>query len=249
MTNEDVLGLGILGGAVALILIFSILRNRFPAEFRHIEAFRALRKAIERAVEAGERVHLSLGTGSVIGPDSATAFAGLAILTSVARATSMSDRPAVVTTGDGAMAILAQDTLRTAYDEIGASDLYEPTAGRMIGPTPFSYAAGLPLILSTEQVSVHMLIGSFGAEGALAADFGERKDIFVIAGTEDVQSQALLYATASNPLIGEEIFAGGAYLDVGSMHIASLRAQDFLRFVLIVLILAGAILRTVGDFL
>jgi hypothetical protein len=249
MTNEDVLGLGILGGAIALILLFTILRERFPAEFRPIAAFQALQKAIERAVEAGERIHFSLGTGSVIGPDSAPAFAGLAMLTSVARATSMSDRPAVVTTGDGAMAILAQDTLRTAYDEIGASELYEPTAGRMIGPTPFSYVAGLPLILGTEQVSVHILCGSFGAEGALAADFGERRDIFVIAGTEDVQSQALLYATASNPLIGEEVFAGGAYLEVGAMHGASLRAQDFLRFAIIILIVIGVVLRTVGDFL
>jgi hypothetical protein len=245
--STNLIGFGALLLLGGLILVFAALRKRWPVEFRPIQAFEALSKAVEQAVEAGERVHMSLGTGSVIGTDSAAAFAGLAVLNHVTRATSMSDRPAVVTAGDGAMAILARDTLRTSYDEVGARELYEPTAGRLLGPTPFSYVAGLPMVLGTEQVSVHMLNGFFGPEAALAADFGERVNAFVIAGTDDVQSQALLYATAEHPLVGEEVFATGAYLDVGPMHTASLRAQDVLRYVIIGVILVGVLLQTLGD--
>jgi hypothetical protein len=92
-----------------------------------------------------------------------------------------------------------------------------------------------------------MLNGSYGFEGGLAADFGERARVFVIGGTDDVQSQALLYTAAQHPLIGEEVFAGPAYLEVGTLHKASLRAQDVVRFALLVLILLGVIMTTIGD--
>lgn len=245
MSAEGLQGLLAVAAFVALMVGFALANHRWPVTLRRMPAFDELGRAIERAVEAGERVHLSLGTGSVIGPESAPALAGLAVLSRIARATSMSDRPVVVTTGDGAIAILARDTLRTTYEEGGAGELYEPTSGRLLGPTPFSYAAGLPSVLRNEQVAVHMLNGSFGFEAGLATDFGERQRNFVIAGTDDVQSQALLYAVAQHPLIGEEVFAGPAYLEAGPLHKASLRAQDALRFILLALIVLGVVFETV----
>jgi hypothetical protein len=142
--------------------------------------------------------------------------------------------------------LLAQDTLRAAYDRARASERFQPISGRMLGPTPFTYIASLPILIETEDVSVHLLAGSFGAEGGLAADFGERRQAFVLAGTDDAQSQALLYVTAEYPLIGEEVFAGGAYLKVGPFHLASLRTQDMVRTLIVVLILIGTILSTLG---
>src|SRR3972149_4178711 len=87
-------------GFLALILGLAAVGRRWPADLRPMAGFEALRLAIERAVEAGERVHVSLGTGSVIGPESAPAMVGLAMLGRVAAATAMSDKPVVVTTGD-----------------------------------------------------------------------------------------------------------------------------------------------------
>ena len=247
MSAIDIWGLLLLFSFLGLMLGSAAISRRWPAHFRKISAFDSLSRAIERAVEAGERVHLSLGTGSVIGPESAPALAGLAALTRIARATSMSDRPVVVTAGDGAMAILARDTLRSSYGEVGASELYDPTSGRLLGPTPFSYVAGLPSMLDNEDVSVHMLSGFYGFEAGLAAEFGERARAFVIGGTNEVQSQALLYVSVQNPLLGEEVFASGAYLGAGQMHSASLRAQDIIRIGLIVLILLGVIAATLED--
>lgn len=249
MTIVNMLGVAVLLLFSVLLILFGLFGKRWPVLFRRIRAFEALEREMERSVETGDRVHLSLGTGSVIGSDSAPAFVGLSILTRIARTTALSDRPVVVTTGDGAMSILARDTLRTSYSEIGAIGKYEPTLARFLGPTPYSYVAGIPVLLNTDSVSVHMLNGAFGSEGALAAGFGEREGMFVVAGTEDVQSQALIYATAGNPLIGEEAFAGGAYMGVGGLHKASLRTQDFLRFLIIIIILIGVVLSTLGIIL
>jgi hypothetical protein len=212
-----------------------------------MKGFEELGKAVESSVESGERVHLSVGTGSLIGAESAPGLAGLALLDRVASATTMSDKPVVVSTGDGALAILAQDTLRSAYQRAGESRRFDAMAGRVIGLTPFSYAAALPLLVETEDISVHLLLGSFGAEGALSAHFGERKQAFVFGGTDDVPSQALLYATTDEPLIGEEVFAAGAYLNIGRLHRASLRAQDLLRWAIVIAIAAGTLFITLGG--
>ena len=166
----------------------------------------------------------------------------------IAEATTMSDRPVVATAGDGALAVLAQEALRGAYARTGAKEHYRSTTGRMLGPTPFSYAAALPVILSSEKVSVHLLAGSFGMEGALAAEMGERQRAFVLAGTDDVQTQALFFAAAQHSLLGEEVFTTGAYLQGTTMQRASLRLQDWLRLGLVVAILVGTALRTLGIF-
>ncbi len=246
MIEGSLLGLLLLLLFSGLMIGFTFFSDLWPLGLRRLRGYEDLGLALERAVEAGERVHLSLGTGSLIGLDSAPALAGLTVLAQIAASTAMSDKPVVVSTGDGAMAVLAQDTLQAAYRKVGAETSYHPISSRMLGPTPFSYTAGVPSLLSDEEVSVHVLTGSFGSEGALTADFGRRNQAFVLAGTDEVQSQALFYGTTDHPLIGEELFAGGAYLGVGEIHKASLRTQDIIRIVIMVIILIGTLLKTFG---
>jgi hypothetical protein len=56
----------------------------------------------------------------------------------------------------------------------------------------------------------------------------------------------VLYAAAQEPLIGEELFSVGAYLGAGSSHAASLTVQDILRWLLILFLLGGSVLKIVG---
>ncbi|MCJ7700108.1 MAG: hypothetical protein MUO62_00870, partial [Anaerolineales bacterium] len=62
----------------------------------------------------------------------------------------------------------------------------------------------------------------------------------------DIAAQSILYATADEPLIGEELYAGGAYVDAGPLHTASLRAQDVVRWLLVAVILVGILLNIFG---
>jgi hypothetical protein len=153
------------------------------------------------------------------------------------------------------LAILAQDTLKSAYRETGLIDQFEPTSSQLAGVTPFSYAAGGMEMVGDKKSSTNFLIGSFGAEVALLTDRSERSGNLTLAGTDNISAQAILYATANEPLIGEELYAGGAYVDAGLMHTASLRAQDAIRWLLVLVILVGIMLnllgldQTIADFL
>nr|MBA3530550.1 hypothetical protein [Ardenticatenales bacterium] len=50
------------------------------------------------------------------------------------------------------------------------------------------------------------------------------------------------------PLIGEEIFALGAYIGQWPSHLASVLLQDVGRIVVLLAIMVGVVLRTVGVF-
>jgi hypothetical protein len=243
---SDLFGIGFLIAFIILLIVRTGTERRWPTTLRALPAFEALRAAIERAVESGRRVHVSLGTGTLIGNDSGPALAGLTALALGAGLTRDSDRSIIASSGNGAVAAASQDTLRAASNGSGSGDQYHWTQGRMLGPTPFTYIATLPTLLESDRVSVQVMLGHFESEGALAADMAVRQGSFVLAGTDGVPSQALLFATADEPLIGEEAFAAGPYLGAGGMQRASLRVQDLLRAALLVAILVGTLLRTLG---
>jgi len=244
LSGTNLVGLAFLLLFVVFMLVFAFLTRKRPAyNLREIPVFRRLGHAIGLAVEAGTRLHLTLGNGNLSGTQGASAVIGLTILERIARTASISDRPPIATSGDGSLGVLSQDVLYNAFRSIGASNLYKPAGGQVSGLTPFSYAAGTLPAIFDEHVSTTILSGHFGSEVALITDASDRTGALTLAGTEDLPAQAVLYAAAQEPLIGEELFAAGAYLNAGPLHTASLRTQDVLRWVLILAILLGSILK------
>lgn len=238
-------GFGIVFFSAALMLGLSLLRRKTPSVFRDIPAFTRLRQAVGLVVEDGSRLHVSLGRGALTTPQSASALAGLALLRRLADLTSAGDQPPIVTSGDATLAILSQDTLQAAA-KFSEQAAFDPTTGRLTGLTPFSYAAGAIPVIRDENVSANLLMGNFGVEVALLTDAVERENTFVLAGSDNLTAQAVIYASAQEPLIGEEIYAAGAYVESGPLDTASLTVQDILRWLIIAAILVGALLTLAG---
>ncbi len=244
--NLNVIGLGLLGLAAILLLGFLFLRRKTPGTFRRIEAYERLNRAVGLAVENGTRLHISLGRGNLFTSRGGSALAGLALLRRISERTSVSDQPPIATSGDATLAILSQDTMLSGYRAAGAEEQYRSSTGRLTGLAPFSYAAGTMPIARDENVSASVVLGDLGAEAALVTEAADRENNSLIAASDNLSAQAILYAAAQEPLIGEELFAAGAYTGAGPSHEASLNAQDILRWLVILAILAGAGLKLVG---
>jgi hypothetical protein len=240
------IALGVLGLAAVLLLALTFWRRRSPGILRPIAAYERLNRAVGLAVENGTRLHISLGRGNLFTARGGSALAGLAMLRRLAERTSASDHPPIVTSGDASLAILSQDTLRSGYRAAGAEEQYRFSTGRLTGLTPFSYAAGTMSVVHDENVSANLVIGDLGAESALIAEASDRTNSSLIAASDDLSAQAILYASAQEPLIGEELFAAGAYAGARAAHEASLQVQDILRWLIIAAILAGSFLKFVG---
>ena len=240
------IALGLVGFTAVLLLGITLWHRRSPATLRPIEAYERLNRAVGLAVENGTRLHVSLGRGNFFTARAGSALAGLAMLRRLAERTSASDRPPVVTSGDASLAILSQDTLHSGYRAAGAEEQYRFSTGRLTGLTPFSYAAGTMSVEHDENVSANVVIGDLGAESGLIAEASDRQNSSLIAASDDLSAQAIFYASAQEPLIGEELFAAGAYIGAGTVHEASLQVQDILRWLIIVAIVAGSFLKFLG---
>ena len=240
-------GLALVLISAGLLLFFSLSPSyRKSRTLRSMQAFENLRRSIGLAVEQGSRLHLTLGNASITQPTSASGLVGLAVLERVTEVSSVSDRPPVATSGDGTLALLSKSSIRAAYRAGSALELYNPDRGWLTGPTPFSYTAGTLPVVRSEQVSTNILIGNFGAEIALLTTAANQENQFSLAGSDSLPAQAALYASAQEPLIGEELFAIPAYLNAGRMHTGSLYTQDALRWLLIAGLVLGSILSFLG---
>ncbi len=234
---------------------------------RPIAAYSALKGLLARAAETGQPVHLSLGVAGIGDQATADTTAGLNILEYLAERAAISASPPIVTIANPTALPVAQDLLRRAYRHQGYSEEYDPARVRFIAPadptlqssalpapsiyanTPhdaFAYAAGTMQVLSKQKLTANVMVGQFGDEFLLLGETGARQDLTQIGGTSAVSALPFVYATMSHPLIGEEIYAGGAYLSDKPAHLSSLLAQDVLRWVLVAGVAGAILLRTAG---
>jgi hypothetical protein len=238
------IGLGLLLFAAALMLYFS----RSPRRLRSLAAVNLLRRQIDQAVEDGRRIHVSLGPTPVLNPNAASSLAGISALEQIVRKSMSSDRPPLVTSGDGSMAILSQDVLRSGakagYRSAGTGFWH----GRLVGPGSFAYLASTLVTVHDQRESLNVLVGSLGPETGLLLDAAQRRQADLLAASDSLPAQAVFYAASANILIGEELFALPAYLEPGHMHQASLNTQDVLRWILIAGLLGGALANLLFNF-
>ncbi len=242
----NLIGLSLVGLSAVLLLAFSLIKRKSPPKLRVIPALTRLYRAIGLSVEDGTRLFIHLGPNSLLTPHGAAPLAGLSMLRHLTERTSLSDRPPIAAAGESSLALLAQDTLEAGYQAAGAGEYYQPLSGRLTGMTPFSAAAGAMSTIRDEDVSATILIGHFGVEAALMADAAERQNTFLLGASDDPTSQAALYASAPEALIGEELYSAGAYLGATASHTASLTVQDILRWLIILALLAGSALKLFG---
>lgn len=231
---------------VLLMLLFLVLNERRAAPvLRRIPALQRMRRKVESAVEDGSSIHVALGSQEITSPQAAAAMLGLSLLKRVNQITASGDHPPIASTGSGTLVLLAQDTIRSAYRTLGQSSGYSNILAQAIGLSPYAYAAGAMSLASSENTSLNLLVGSFGAESIFITSASHQ--VLSIAGSGRLTGQAVMYADAEEPLIGEELYAAGAYMDAGPMHTASLQTQDVVRWALVILISGSAIWGLVSE--
>lgn len=244
MTSELLIsGLLILLLFVGLLLYFTaqVTAGRIPI-LRRIRAFESLRGFTGQAMETGRPLHLSLGLGSMATETTADSLAGLSVLSYLAEQAAVTGVAPIVSMADPTVMLFAQNTLRTTHidDQEGVEEAYRHV--RWIAPQPAAYAAGVMSILGIERVGTNVMVGNFGDEYLLIGEATARYNIAHIGGTSNPNTLPFIYASAQETLLGEEIYAAGAYLQKRPAHIGSLVAQDIMRWLVALFILGGIVL-------
>jgi hypothetical protein len=177
--------------------------------------------------------------GSVANQTTADSLAGLSVLDFLSEQGADTGIPPLVSMADPTVMLLAQNGVRTAG---GGPEAAQQV--RLIAPQPAAYAAGVMNILDSDEVDGTVLVGRFGDEYLLMGETAARRRMAHIGGTSDPNTLPFIYTSAQETLLGEEIYAAGAYLKHIPAHIGSLVAQDTMRWLVAVVMLGGVLVAT-----
>ncbi len=225
----------LLGGGMGLAYLF-FSAERLQGRLRPLSVFRRVEVGLALTMEEGRRLHYTLGRGELLRPAGGTSWASLSVMGPLVRSALRGDAPPLVSTGDPGVTALAHPSLRRACVQARAPEAYSPDGLLLAGMEPASYGAGAALASQRGRQALTLTIGHVGWEAALLTDAAPR----VVGGTDHPVGQAVLLATGDDALIGEEVYAAGAYTQAHPMHAAALWAQDAFRLLLIAgLLVAG----------
>lgn len=234
---------------LAFIVLLSASRGRKPSPLRNLLPYQLIRGAIGRAAELGKGVHFSPGSGDLAqGLHPIETLAGLTIGEAVARQAAQSGARLVTTTNGAVTYAVADNVASRGYANVGRLADYNPDETRFVTQSlndSLPYLVGAAEVVEHEDTELNIAVGYFAAEYLLLGETAVHSGANQIVGSSEASAIPLMLTTADpeQVLIGEEVFAGGAYLQQRASHVASLIAQDALRIALIIAIIVGVVLQ------
>jgi hypothetical protein len=224
-----------------------LVRKHKNHTLRPIPAFQSLHGLLARTVEQGKRVHVSLGRSGIGGQQTAVVSAALDVLHDLADQGACIGESPIVTVADPVTMLVAQDTIYRACQRRDRVGSYVETDVQMIAPTPSAYAVGAMDVINDPGTGANVMAGHLGDEYLLLGEPGAQRDIPQVVGSDVLETQALMGPTSDRVLLGEEMFAAGAYLGKRPAHIASLYLQDTMRVLAVIAIVVGILIKTFGG--
>lgn len=243
--NRVVLFVFVLLMAFALVLIIQRAKKGIKPFIRKISGLEAIDEAVGRATEMGKPVHFSPGIARLSEEAAAQTLAGLSVLGYVARLTAKYDTELIVSNRVPEVLPITEEIVRQSYLAEGKPEAYNPDGIRFLSDEQFAYAAGCLGIMNREKVATNIMMGAFWAESLLFAEGGFAAGSIQVAGTANTHQLPFFIAACDYTLIGEELFAAGAYLSQDPMQTGSLAVQDLGKIAAVLLILIGTITTTV----
>lgn len=229
--------------AMLLIVLFvgpillSIRRAKKGTEYfiRRIAGIDAIDDAIGRSVEMGRPMSFTSGLAGI----SPVLYACLGVLRHIARRAAVFGSKLFVPSYDPEVMVLADATLQQAYRDERKFARYDPTSVRYLSSEQFAFAAGYMGLVHREQVAGAFLFGTFAAESLILAEAGQQVGAVQVAATISNEQIPFFITSCDYTLIGEELFATGAFLSKDPVQTGSLKGQDIAKLVILVLILFG----------
>jgi len=234
--------------SICVVLVVKLAKDgKLLVKLRRIAGLEAIEEAIGRATEMGKPVHFSPGIADVTGDTAPQTFAALEVLTYVTGLSAKYNAELIVTIRMPNVFPLAQEVVRQGYLSAGKPDLFQEETVRFISSEQFAYIAGVLGIFARQRVAANLMVGAFWAESLLMAEGGSQVGAIQVAGTANMHQIPFFVAACDYTLIGEEIYAGGAYLSQDKVRLGSIAAQDYIKMALMASILVGAVMMTSGN--
>ncbi len=231
-----------------LAIYLSIQRSvsgKLPA-LRRLPAVDAIDEALGRAVEMGRTVVFTHGTGKLETSNSAGSLAAIATLPYVARRTAELDLQLYLPTGSHTAYNVLNEVMRESATMEGKPEIYNPDNVRYLSEVSRAYSAGVMSILMTENVGAAIFLGSYHHAGLMVVETANRVGAMSVGGTDSLSQLCWFVAGCDYSLLGEEIYALGAYLSKNPVSLGAIAGQDLIKLAVLVITVVGVLLTQVG---
>ncbi|MBU1319961.1 MAG: hypothetical protein KKG33_05840 [candidate division Zixibacteria bacterium] len=225
------------------VLFINAARKGKELFVRPLAGIEAVDEAIGRATEMGKPILYVLGIGTAA--DIAT-IASFTILGRVAKKVAEYQTDLIVPCYEPIVMSVAQDVVKSAYMEAGRPDQYSDDQVFFVTNAQFAYVAGVNGIMVRDLPATNFYLGYFAAESLILAETGNSIGAIQIAGTDQITQIPFFVVACDYTLIGEELYAASAYLGRDPLLLGSLKAEDWGKGILMVLMAVGVLATAFG---
>jgi len=227
----------------AVLFTIAYVRRHPDVFVRPIAGLEAIDEAIGRATEMGKP---ALFVHGLSGVSDIAVLASLSILGRIARRIAEYDSDLLVVNNGPIVYAVSYEVVQEGYTEAGRPDAFNPDNVFLAASEQFPYVAAVAGIMKRRQPAANFFMGYFYAESLILAEVGATTGAIQIAATDSFLQIPFFITTCDYTLMGEELYAAGAYLSHNAKMLATLKAQDMGKAILLVALPAGTVLSNVG---
>lgn len=203
---------------------------------RRLAALDYMEEGVSRAAEMGRPVLVTVV--GVLAADSRSAISGLSITSYLAHLCAAKGVPLIATAYNPDVYTIMDSNIKAAYIAAGRSE--DIPKIHYIGDKLGWMGANLGII-NREKPSMVNVLGTATVECIHFFEASHNAGAIVVGGT-DQRSQFPFYPTVCDfTLLGEELYAAGAYLSGVPEEMGCVKAEDYIKGSAIILILMGVI--------
>ena len=216
-------------------------------KIRRIAGLDAIEEVIGRAVETGRPVFDIIGMGQFTDTYATQTIAALSVLSHVSTLSAKLGAELYAPQARVDVMPVAIELVKDAYRAEGElEELNVDEQLPYLSGTQFAWASGIIGMAARLKPAAVIMIGPFWAESMMFAETFDRIGAMQVGGTARTYQIPFFAALCDYVLIGEEIFAAGAYVSGDPQQIGSIAAQDWFKLAAIGLSIVGALLASVG---
>lgn len=234
--------------AVAIAIQF-VRRRRAAFPLVASEAYTALPQVVGAGIESGRPVLVAHNGDALGGTNTPFSLIAAEMTYQIAFRAAVGGVAPVMAISESSVLPLAYGTLtraQKARNRLAGFISPDHVQWAPAGTRSMAFAALLTGMIRTHNAAGAVFTGSYGSEIALPLWSATRQRVPTIAATHDIEGQAIAFALADYPMLGDEFSLSGAYLGNDSSALGGVVAASILR----VLVIVGLLIPTlyiVGD--
>jgi len=229
---------------IVAITIYMAQKGKMP-EIRRLPGIDALDEVIGRATEMAKSIIYTVG-GQLTDVEAPQAIAGFTMLSYVARKAAKTNTDLRVVPRFAVHIPIVTDIVQAAYLAEGHPEKFNAEKIHYYSDTQFAFATGVMGQIARDKPASLIMMGAWWAECLMFLETASIHSLMSVGGTANTHQIPFIVLCTSECLIGEEIFAAGAYLSRDPVGVGTIAAGDTGRYVILALIGIGVVLATAG---